>query len=199
MLFDAIQHTQVTPRGWHVYLAHYVHKGGTDGSLSNHRPLSLIEVLRDMFTGIVVGRMRHDWSRLEVLGECNPGFRAGRTTANTIPPVRTAAEYCAATKTEMAVLLDDLKWCLDTPANPVVELALMRLGVPAFYATMRNDIDMHTPPSPRSPPPVSPSTSQITLAAQVLAGNCTALARARSRGRSTGSRSLTSPSRWRER
>ena len=40
----------------------------------------------------------------------------------------------------MAVLLGDLKWCFDTLANPVIELALMRLGAPAFYATMPNDI-----------------------------------------------------------
>ena len=43
--------------------------------------------------------------------------------------MRTAAEYCVATKTEMAVLLDDLKWCFDTPANAAIELSLMRLGV----------------------------------------------------------------------
>ena len=125
-------------------LVHYVHKGGSDGSLSNHRPLALIEVLRKVFTGVIVDRMRRDWSRLKVLDECNPGFQAGRTTANAILPVRTAAEHCMATKTEMAVLLDDLKWCFDTPANTVIELALMRLGVPAFYYTLLNDIDMHS-------------------------------------------------------
>ena len=88
--------------------------------------------------------MRHDWSRLKILGECNPKFLAGRATANAILPVRTTAEYCAARKTEMTVLLDDLKWCFDTPANPVIEFSLMRLSVPAFYATMLNDIVMHS-------------------------------------------------------
>ena len=82
--------------------------------------------------------------QLKVLDGCNPGFQAGRTNANAILPVRTAAEYCVATKTEMAVLLDDLKWCFDTLVNAVIELALMRLGVPAFYVTMLNDIDMHS-------------------------------------------------------
>ena len=72
-LFNVTQHIQITPRGWHVDLVHYVHKGGSDGSLSNHRPLALVEVLRKVFTGIVVDRMRRDWSRLKVLGECNPG------------------------------------------------------------------------------------------------------------------------------
>ena len=120
-LFNAIQHTQITPRGWHIDLVHYVHKGGSDGSLSNHRPLALIEVLRKVFMGIVVDRMRRDSSRLKVLDECNPGFQAGRTTANAILPVRTAAEYCVATRTEMAVLLGDLKWCFDTPANAVIQ------------------------------------------------------------------------------
>ena len=66
-------------------------------------------MLRKVFTGIVVDRMRCDWSRLKILNECNPGFQAGRTTANAILPVRTAAEFCVATKTVMAVLLDDLK------------------------------------------------------------------------------------------
>ena len=144
VLFNIIQHTQVTPRGWHVDLVHYVHKGGADGSFSNHRPLALIEVLRKVFTSIAVGRVRCDWSRLKVLGECNPGFQAGRATANAILPVRTTADFCVATKTEMAVLLDDLKWCFDTPANPAIELALMRLGGPAFYATILNDVDMHS-------------------------------------------------------
>ena len=41
-------------------------------------------------------------------------------------------------------MADDLKWCFDTPANAVIELSLMRLGVPAFYATMLNDIDIHS-------------------------------------------------------
>ena len=88
--------------------------------------------------------MRRDWGRLKVLDECNPGFQAGRTTANATLPVRTAAEYCVATKTEMVVLLGNLKWCFDIPANAVIELSLMRLGVPAFYVTMINGIDMHS-------------------------------------------------------
>ena len=134
----------MTPCGWHIDLVHYVHKGGTGGSPSNHWPLAQIEVLRKVFTGIVVDRMRNDWSHLKVLDECNLDFQAGRKTGNAILPVRTAAEYCVATKTEMAVLLDDLKWCSDTPVNPAIELELMRLGVPAFYATMLNDIDMHS-------------------------------------------------------
>ena len=81
---------------------------------------------------------------LKVLDECNPGFQAGCTTANAILLDRTATEHCITTKTEMTVLLGDLNWCFDTPANAAIELALMRLGVPAFYVTMLNDIDMHS-------------------------------------------------------
>ena len=196
-LFNIIQHTQITLRGWHVDLVHYVHKGGSDGSLSNHRPLALIEVLRKVFTDIVVDRMRRDWSRLKVLGECNPGFQAGRTTVNAILPVRTVAEYCVGTKTEMAVLLDDLKWCFDTPANAVIELVLMRLGVPAFYVTMLNEIDMHSAKST-----VTAAGLTVDLASHLgckeFTGSCTAPARARSKGRSTGSRSPTLPLQWHE-
>jgi hypothetical protein len=98
----------------------------------------------------------------------------------------------------MAVLLGDLKWCFDTPANPVIELALMRLGVPAFYATMLNDIDMHFAKST-----VTAAGLTLDLASHL---GCQGVHRqlhgtgqARSKGRSTGSRSLTSSSRWRKR
>ena len=195
VLFNVILHMQITPRGWHVDLVHYVHKVGNDGSLSNHRPLAPIEVLRKVFTGIAVDRMRRDWSRLKGLGECYPGFQAGRTTANAILPVRIAAEYCAATKTKMAVLLDDLKWFFDTPANAAIELALMRLDVPAVYVTMLNDIDMHSGKSPGNAAGLTLDLASH-LDAEEFTGSCTAPARPRSKGRSAGSRSLTSPLRW---
>jgi len=57
-LCNIIQHSQVTPRAWHVDLVHYVHKGESDISLANHRPLALIEVFRKVFTSGIVGRMR---------------------------------------------------------------------------------------------------------------------------------------------
>ena len=59
-LCDSIQHSQVTPRAWHVDLVHYVHKGGSDISLANHRPLALIGVFRKVFTSVVIDRMRRD-------------------------------------------------------------------------------------------------------------------------------------------
>ena len=143
-LCNIIQHTQVTPRAWHVDLAHYVHKGGSDISLANHRPLALIEVFRKVFTSVVIGRMRRDWNRLQVLDSCNPGFQAGRTTANAIYSVRTATEHCVQSKTELAALLDDLRWCFETPVSTVIELALFRPGVPEFYCNFLNDIDLHS-------------------------------------------------------
>ena len=47
-------------------------------------------------------------------------------------------------KTELAALLDELRWCFDTPANTVIELALFRLGVPEFYCNFLNGIDLHS-------------------------------------------------------
>jgi hypothetical protein len=49
-----------------------------------------------------------------------------------------------ATKQHFAALLDDLKWCFVTPARTIVELALMRLGVPSYYYEMLEDIDLHS-------------------------------------------------------
>ena len=51
-LANIIRYTQVTTNGWHIDLIHYVHKGGPDGSLPNHRPLSLVEVFCKVVTSV---------------------------------------------------------------------------------------------------------------------------------------------------
>jgi hypothetical protein len=80
-LLNVIQHGGVTPRAWHVGLWHYVHKGGDDTSLPNHRLLALVGVMRKAFSAVATNRMRRDWTRLGVIGSCNPGFQPGRSTA----------------------------------------------------------------------------------------------------------------------
>ena len=104
-LVNIIQFTQITPRTWHIDLVHYVYKGGADGSLPNHRPLAMVEVFREVFTSIICDRMKRDFAHLLILDPTNPGFQSGRTTANSIFPLRAAAEHCRATGTEHRILL----------------------------------------------------------------------------------------------
>ena len=120
--------------------------------------------------------MKHGFAHLLILDPTNPGFQSGRTTANSIFPLRAAAEHCRATGTEFPCLLDNLKWCFDTPASTVIELGLMRLGVPAFYANLMSDIDVHIVRST-----VTASRTTLGLAGLYLGttGNCTAQGRGR--------------------
>ena len=96
-----------------------------------------------MITSVICDRMKCDLSELGVLDPTNPSFQAGRTTARSVFPMRTAAEYCKLPGVELPALLNDLKWCFDTPASTVVELALKRLGILAFYANLLNGISVH--------------------------------------------------------
>ena len=145
LLLNIIQHSGVTLHAWHVDLMHYAHKGGEDISLSNHRPLTLVDVLRKLFSAVATSRMRRDWTRLVILGQCNPGFQPGRSTVNAIYPLRMAAEQCLADEEEKLVAcLDDLKRHFDMPAQVVIELALLRLAVPEFYNNMLDGIGVHT-------------------------------------------------------
>ena len=59
-LLNIIQNSGVTPHAWHIDLMHYVHKGGEDRSLPNHRPLTLVDVLRKVFSAVSTSRMRRD-------------------------------------------------------------------------------------------------------------------------------------------
>ena len=181
-LANIIQFTQITPAGWHIDLVHYVHKGGSDGSIPNHRPPALVEVFRKVITPIICDRMKRDFARLEILDPINPGFQAGRTTANSIFPLRAAAEHCHMTETEFSTFLGDLKWCFDTPASTVIELGLMRLGVPDFYTNLLRDIDVHIVRSTIT----AHGTTRSALQGSST-GSCTARAKAQLRVRSIGS------------
>ena len=86
---------------------HYVHKGGKDSSLPNHRPLILVDVLRKVFSSVSTSRMRRDWTRLRILDTGSPGFEPVRSTVNAIYPVRMAAEQCLAGEEELVAFLDD--------------------------------------------------------------------------------------------
>ena len=46
---------------WHIDLVHYVHKGGSEGSLPNHRPLSLVEVFQKVVASVVCDRIKRDF------------------------------------------------------------------------------------------------------------------------------------------
>ena len=142
-LLNIIQHSGVTPHAWHVDLMHYAHKGGDDTSLSNHRPLTLVDVLRKVFSAVATSRMQRDWARLRILGPCNPGFQPGRSTVNAIYTLRMTAEPCLADEEELVAFPDDLKWCVDMPAQVLIELALLRLAVPDFNRSRLDDIDVH--------------------------------------------------------
>ena len=144
LLLNIIQHSGVTLHAWHVDLMHYAHKGGEDISLSNHRPLTLVDILRKVFSAVATSRMRRDWARLRILDPRNPGFQPGRSTVHAIYPLRMAAEQCLADEEELAAFIDDLKWCLDMPAQVVIKLALLRLAVHEFYNNMLDDIGIHT-------------------------------------------------------
>ena len=98
-------------------------------------------------------------------------------------------------KTELAALLDDLRWCFDTPANTVIELALLRLGVPEFYSNFLNDIDLH---SVKSTITADGITLHIFLAmgAEGTHDRSTGRAKAPTRARLTGCRLPTWQFRW---
>ena len=72
---DIIQYTQVMPHSWHIDLVHHVHRGGSDGSLSNHRSLSLVEVFRKVVTSVICDRMKRDFVKLA--GSDQPGVSSG--------------------------------------------------------------------------------------------------------------------------
>ena len=140
-MIGAILATGISPRTWHIDLVNYIHKGGDDQTLANHRPIKLLELMRKLVLGILTFRLKKDWEELGMIDKTNSGSQAGRSTANALLPVRAAMEQARCTGKAAAVLYDDLKWAFDTPARTVLDLAARRMGVPEQFMQLLEDID----------------------------------------------------------
>ena len=138
---NVITKTGISPEQWRRAVTTYIHKGGSDRTLSNFRPIMLLDVVQKVVMKIHNTRMNAAWRRLGAITEQNAGFQKSRTTASSILPVRMAARMCKSQQQNMAALFDDLAWAFDCPPRGVIELALRRLGVPTYFVTLLRDMD----------------------------------------------------------
>ena len=140
-MINASAATGISPSTWQLDLVNYIHKGGPDMTLGNHRPIKLLDQMRKLLLGIIVGRLQADWNELGILSKVNSGFHAGRGTGNALLPARAALEQARRARKVAAVMYDDLKWAFDTPARAVLDLTARRLGMPTQLMELLEDID----------------------------------------------------------
>ena len=62
-LATVVARSRVSPAQWRVDLTSYVHKGGSDRTLGNWRPIMLLDVLSKVIMRVLNDRMQAAWRR----------------------------------------------------------------------------------------------------------------------------------------
>ena len=118
--------------------------------LNKLRPIMLIEILRKLWTGAMIRKIRWAWEKSQILSDTQYGFRSGRSCPQAILQLINAME--AHTEGQNLYMSSwDIKRAFDSIPRPIIELALRRLGVPTLIATYLAYIDEDDMIQVRSP------------------------------------------------
>ena len=98
-------------------------------TLDGLRPLLLLEVIRKLWTGIIVGRITLAWERHHVLATAQQGFRPGRGTDTALLQFINALEHAEETGIPLYPSSWDIRRAFDPVSREAMELGWTRQGV----------------------------------------------------------------------
>jgi len=105
-----------------------------DPKIDELRPLMLFEVLRKIWTGMIMGKMRDYWNKYGLIDENQHGFMGGKGTHTAIPIVLNCMEAAKDFATDLYMSSWDIKRAFDSLGPEYVIRALQRLHIPRDIA-----------------------------------------------------------------
>jgi hypothetical protein len=109
--------------------------------LKNMRPISLFEIIRKLWTGMVVRRIQAVWTTHKILHSAQHGFRWGQGTDTALIRIIDALEDSREFGTQSRMTLWDLRRAFDSVSRNFLRLAWSRLGVPADCVAWLTGLD----------------------------------------------------------
>jgi hypothetical protein len=128
------------PKGWGDCLLAPIPKVA-DPSLEDLRPLMLFEVLRKIWTGLIMDKLREFWKKWEMIDETQHGFMGGKGTHTAIPILINCMETAKDFATSIFLSSWDVRRAFDSLGPEVVIKALERMHVPRKTAEYLVNID----------------------------------------------------------
>ena len=112
-----------------------------DPSITDLRPLTLNDALRNVWVGLLINKIQTQWSKI--------GFIRGTDTAliQTINAIVTAREHGS----KICITLWDMRIAFDSLPNQFLIFSWVRLGIPAEVAEYMVNMDMNGYTVVRSP------------------------------------------------
>ena len=112
-----------------------------DPTLSDLRPLMFFEVLRKIWTGVIMEKIKKFWTRWGLIDERQHGLMGGKGTHSAIPILINSMETAKDFTTDMYLSSWDIKRAFDSLGMEFVLWALERMHIPKELATYLVSID----------------------------------------------------------
>jgi hypothetical protein len=128
------------PKGWGDCLLAPIPKVA-DPTLEDLRPLMLFEVLRKIWTGLIMEKLRAYWVKWGLIDETQHGFMGGKGTHTAIPILINCMETAKDFATDLFLSSWDIKRAFDSLGPEIVIKALKRLHVPLEIAEYLVNMD----------------------------------------------------------
>jgi ribonuclease HI/exonuclease III len=98
------------------------------GNASDLRPITLLQTIRKIFTGLLTNRLTKEIYSNNLLRGNNYGFTPGRSTNDYITILKHAIDHAKITNKKLYALLLDIEKAYDTVPEIALQLALNRIG-----------------------------------------------------------------------
>ena len=113
----------------------------TDPSLGDLRPIMLVDVLRKIWVGLLMDKIRQMWDKWGLINEAQHGFMSGKGTHTAIPHLISLFETARHNKSCLYLSSWDITRAFDSLGRETVIMAMLRLHVPRRLAEYITGMD----------------------------------------------------------
>ena len=110
-------------------------------SLKDLRPIMLVDVIRKIWVGLLMDRIRKMWDKWGLINESQHGFMTGKGTDTAIPHIISLFETARQNNASLYISSWDIARAFDSLGRETVVMALLRLHVPRPLAEYITGID----------------------------------------------------------
>ena len=140
------------PPWWQIkYLCPKPKIAADEATLSDLRPIQLIETPRKLWIGIIVAKIVAVWEKQSILSNSQYGFRSHRGCHSAILQVVNALEEAEESGSEIHGSTWDIKRAFDSVSKPILIMSWERLGVPKEVAEYIVAMDINSTTVPMTP------------------------------------------------
>jgi exonuclease III/ribonuclease HI len=128
-LILAIWKGDALPESWRTGQMILIYKDGSETSIGNYRPITLLQASYKLYSHILSERATAFVEKRNILSESQYGFRAGRSTAHALFATTEAIRTAANSNTPLHMVFVDFKKAFDSIEHDVLDAVLSE----AFY------------------------------------------------------------------